>query len=84
MNSIGEYTVGSGHDSEMVVNDTMGERNVTCVTCGKPMVKIFLTVNVEFLSDYSLYTLQSLVVQHCVLCLLLLWLLSFLWGFACS
>ena len=37
---MGEYTAGSGQDSEMMVNNTIGESNVTCVICGKPMIDI--------------------------------------------
>ena len=33
-NSIGEYTAGSGHNSEMMAGDTA--MNVTRVICGKP------------------------------------------------
>ena len=39
VNSVGEHTAGYG--SEMMADNTTGERNVTCVICGKPMVKVF-------------------------------------------
>ena len=37
MNSVGELTAGSGRSSEMMADDTTGERNVTCVICSKPI-----------------------------------------------
>ena len=37
VNSDGELTAGSGHGSEMIADDTTGERNVICVKCGKPI-----------------------------------------------
>ena len=37
VNSVGELTAGSGRGSEMMADDTTGERNVTCVICGKPI-----------------------------------------------
>ena len=41
VNSVGEHTAGSERGSEMMADNTTGERNVTCVICGKPMVKVF-------------------------------------------
>ena len=44
--------------------------------------KYFL-ISKQLLCDHSVHTLQSWAVQHCTLCLLLLWLPYFWWWFIC-